>query len=559
MKKSLLLILIIIFSCSKKEPVNKNTDEESIYHKKARAFRNSRIADSAFYYYTLAKDEYIKANDSLKTAQSLVNMAIIQTGKGDFYGSVETSLEANQFLKNIKDSTVRRDLASSYNNMGIASAFMYNYDEAIDFYKKAIEYSVSTESRFTYYNNLAVSLLAKKDVPQAKKYLQYAILAKESKNYSRALNNLGKAKFLENNNYNPLPDYYRALEIRKKDNDIEGLNSSYSTLSDYYKEKDKNKALLFAKEMLQTAISVNNPEDHLQALQKLINLDPDHLPQYFKNFQSLNDSLIIARSKAKNQFAYFRFGIEKEKAENLKLKTQSAQKENHILQQYIALGILILVITILVFILMWLKKRQKILKQEKELEVKNTQLKMSKKVHDVVANGLYHMMIDVQNNPEMDKTKILNDIEKMYEESRDISHENIIEKDFSLRFINMISSYSSPEQKVLTVGYKENIWKNVSYNIQLELYYALREILVNMKKHSQAKLASLKFEKNNNILKIKYTDNGIGINSLNLLKGTGITNTENRIDTIGGDITFEKNPAGGLIIQITIPIHLRYV
>ena len=143
-----------------------------------------------------------------------------------------------------------------------------------------------------------------------------------------------------------------------------------------------------------------------------------------------------------------------------------------------------------------------------------------------VANGLYQIMVDGQNNPEMDKTKILNNIEKMYEESRDISHETIIEEDFSSRFVKMISSYSSPEQKVLTAGYSENIWENISYHVQLELYYILREVLVNMKKHSHAKLASLKFERNNHLLKIKYTDNGIGIDHLNRQKGTGIHNTE---------------------------------
>jgi hypothetical protein len=42
----------------------------------------------------LAKNDYLKENDSIGAAKSLVNMAIIQTKKGDFYGSIETSLEA---------------------------------------------------------------------------------------------------------------------------------------------------------------------------------------------------------------------------------------------------------------------------------------------------------------------------------------------------------------------------------------------------------------------------------------------------------------------------------
>ncbi len=546
----------MLFSCSKKENIGEK--EENALHKKARAFRDAKFPniDSAFYYYTLAKDQYLKNNDSLRIGQCLVNMAIIENKKGDFYGSIETSVKANSYFKNTKDSTVRRDLASSFNNMGIASAFMYNYDDAIKFYKEAIQYVITNDKRLTYYNNLAVSLLYKKDTKQALKYLSHSILAKDSIDYSRALNNFAKAKFWENKNYNPLPEFYKALEIRQKINNIEGLNSSYSTLSDYFKDRDKNKALFYAQQMLQTAIRVKNPEDKLQALNKLINLDNNNIIKYFNDYQHLNDSLMISRNRAKNQFAYFRYGIETEKAENLSLKADSAEKDNHILRQYFLLVILIIAI---IFIIIWYRRRQLKLKQEKELEVKNTQLKMSKKVHDVVANGLYHMMIDVQNNPEMDKTKILNNIEKMYEESRDISHENIAEKDFAQRFINMITSYSSEEVKVLPVSYKESIWENIPYNTQLELYYIIREILVNMKKHSKAQRASVKFEKNDKNLTIRYTDNGVGIDDLEQQKGTGIHNTENRIESIGGDITFEKNPTGGLIIEITIPIQSKYV
>jgi tetratricopeptide (TPR) repeat protein len=552
-----LIILISILSCSKKGNIKQDNAEKNIYHKKAEKFRDDiKDLDSAFYYYSLAKEKYIKTNDSIKAAESLINMARIQTTKGDFYGSIETSLDANKLLINEKNTTIKRDLAISYNNMGIASGFLYNHNDAIQFYKKAAEFALNKENALVCYNNIAVAYLYKKDIKLAKKYLKLAIQAKETKNYSRALNNLGKLKLLENHNYNPLPEFYKALKIRLSSKDTEGLNSSYSTLSDYFKDRDKNKSLSFAKKMLETATVVENPEDQMQALQKLIELDPSHYLNYFKKFQSLNDSLIVSRGKAKNQFALIRYETEKNKANFLKSEAENSKKQNKILKLYF--GIAILGICLIALFSIY-KRRQKILKKEKELEVKNTQLKMSKKVHDVVANGLYHMMIDVQNNPEMDKTRILNDIEKMYEESRDISHENIAEKDFAPRFINMITSYSSDEQKVLPVGYKENIWENIPYNTQLELYYILREILVNMKKHSKAKLASVKFEKNEKTLKIRYTDNGVGIHNLNQQKGTGIHNTENRIESIGGDITFEKNPKGGLIIQITIPIQSKYV
>lgn len=540
----LLIILLVLFSCGKRKANNQNENIATNYYKKAKSTKGN----FAFYYYNLAKNSYLEINDSSGVGRSLVNMAIIQYDNGDYYGSIETSLEANRYLKNINDSITRWSLAASYNNIGICSSYLYEFDNSIKFYKLALKYVNSPKNKYLYHNNLGDVLTTLKDYKQAINNFKIALQTNDVRDYAKALNNLARAKYNEDPNYNPLPDLYKALKIRQEDNDLYGQNSSYATLSNYFLDKDKEKALEYAKNMLAVSIQNNNIEDQAQALQKMINLDKENYLKYFKQFQVLNDSLQISKSKAKNQFAVVRYDVEQKNAENQKLKAESSERDNQILLLLIALILCIVLI-------IWFRKRQIRLKQEKELEVKNTQLKMSKKVHDVVANGLYHMMVDVQNNPEMDKTRILNNIEKMYEESRDISHETIIEEDFSSRFVKMISSYSSEEQKVLTVGYTENIWENISYHIQLELYYILREILVNMKKHSKAKLASLKFEKNNESLKIKYTDNGVGIDHLNQQKGAGIHNTENRIESIGGDITFEKNPSGGLIIQITIPIH----
>jgi tetratricopeptide (TPR) repeat protein len=549
MKNLLILItLFLIFSCKEENKIGSNPPTNR-HFEIAQIFNKNNSSDSAFYYFNLSKNDFLDKNDSVGAARALVNMAFIQNEKGDFYGSIETSLETNKFLKSEQGIIVKKIFTSSYNNIANASNSLRNYDSAIVYYKKAIQNADNNEAKYTCYNNIGDVLINQKKFKLAKVYLQKAILAERPDNYSRALNNLAKAKYLDDKNYNPLQEIFKALEIRNKTKEKLDLNSSFETLSTYYLDKDKNISLKFAKKMLTEATNHNSPDDQITALKRIVTLEPKNYLQNFQKFDSINDDIQTSRNKHKSQFAMVRYDVEQKNTENQKLKIKNFQQT--------------IILTSLVLLLIgggfWYKKRKKRLQQEKELEVKNTQLKMSKKVHDVVANGLYHMMIDVQNNPEMDKTRILNDIEKMYEESRDISHENIAEKDFAPRFINMLTSYSSDEQKVLPVGYKENIWENIPYNTQLELYYILREIFVNMKKHSKAKLASVKFEKNDKTLKIRYTDNGVGIHDLNKQKGTGIHNTENRIESIGGDITFEKNPKGGLIIQITIPIQSKYV
>ncbi|MDO3427028.1 hypothetical protein QWT87_19290 [Chryseobacterium sp. APV1] len=557
MKRIFIIIILFLITSCKKENNIQNINNTSVlttnpFLEKAKKFKKENLTDSAFYYFNLSKNSFLEKNDSLGVGRSLVNMAIIQTDQGDYFGGLETSFEANKFIKYKKDSNVLRTLAANYNNLGIASNYLKNNDDAYKYYLKAIRNAID-QNIYVYYNNIGDNLITQRKFNEAKHYLEMAMNTRDSTVLAKVINNLAKVKYLSNNEYNPLPELNRALEIRKKKKDSFGQNSSFETLSTYYLQKDKNTSLNYAKMMLQKAIDNKSLDDQILALQRIISLEPKN---YLTNFQKLNsiaDTLQTKRNRDKNQFATIRYDLEGERAKGEKLK---ADNEVQQIKNNVKLGFLG---TLLIIGFIWYIKRQKQLKQEKEIEVKNTQLKMSKKVHDVVANGLYHMMIDVQNNPEMDKTKILNNIEKMYEESRDISHENIAEKDFAQRFINMITSYSSEEVKVLPVSYKESIWENIPYNTQLELYYIIREILVNMKKHSKAQRASVKFEKNDKNLTIRYTDNGVGIDDLEQQKGTGIHNTENRIESIGGDITFEKNPTGGLIIEITIPIQSKYV
>lgn len=550
MKPLHFIILLFILSCSQNQK-QENANNNSFYNK-AWEFKDKGDTDNALINFYKAKDLFLRNQDSIGAGKSLINIGIILTEKGDYFGAQETSLDAtNYFNKNVPSNY--EFIKSNYNNLGVASYNLKDYESSLKFYDQAIKFSNNILDTQIYLNNKARVLQDIKDYDKALKiYNQiFRNVSKNKEEYARTLTNLAKTKWLKNQAYNPIPELNKSLDIRVKENDLWGQNSSYAHLADYYIKKNKvDSALFFANKMYLVSKKLKSPDDQLEALQKLIIVEnPINSKQYFLLYQKLNDSISISRSKAKNQFALIRFDVEK-------IKGESAEKSNSILK--LLIGVATLIVTI-IFIIIWYRRRQLKLKQEKELEVKNTQLKMSKKVHDVVANGLYHMMIDVQNNPEMDKTKILNDIEKMYEESRDISHENIAEKDFAPRFINMITSYSSEEQRVLPVSYKESIWENIPYNTQLELYYIIREILVNMKKHSKAKLASVKFEKNDKNLIIRYTDNGVGIANLEQQKGTGIHNTENRIESIGGDITFEKNPTGGLIIEITIPIQSKYV
>lgn len=540
MKKILFLFCVIIASsCSKKESF-KNND----YYNKAKIYLQTNNTDSAFYYFNIAKNEYLKINDSIGIGKSLVNMAIIQSGKNDFYGAIETSLEANKFLKREQDSIVKSTLAASYNCIAIASHFLKNYDSALDYHLKALKYSNDSINKLIYYNNIGDILITKGKFKEAEKYLEKAVLIKDSNNYSRALNNLAKAKYLDNNSYDPLPEFYKALEIRQRSNNGYGQNSSYETLSTYYLDKDKNLSLEFAKKMLNSAINNKSGDDQLTALQRIITLDPKNYLEYFQKYTIINDTIQTKRNKAKNQFAIVRYDVEQKNAQNQTLKNK-AFKQN--------IGIVALIVA-LISSSFWYRKRQIRLKQEKELEVKNTEIKYSKKVHDKVANKVYHVMSEVENIPVLDKDELLDKLENIYHISRDISYDDkdlAVEKDFSKQLSKMLKSYSSEIIKVPIIGNEEELWNGVSETAKIEVFYILQELMTNMKKHSKADRVLIDFERENNLITISYSDNGVGIQEHS--PKNGLRNTESRINSINGTINFESTTEKGLKINLSFP------
>lgn len=543
----LFLFLILLFSCSKETSNIKNDSIATTYYKKAKKLSG----DSAYYYYNLAKNAYLDIKDSSGVGRSLVNMAIIQQDNGDYYGSIETSLEGNRYLKNVNDTIVRATLGSSYNNMGISSSYLYDYENAIKFYTEALKYAKTPADITLYQNNLGDALVSLKEYKAAEQNFILALKTEDKLNYARALNNLARARYSENPNYNPLPELYKALKIREENNNLLGQNSSYATLSNYFLDKNKEKALEYAKKMLAVSIQSGSEEDQLQALQKIVKLDKENYLKYFNEFQILNESLQISKTKSKNQFAIVRYEVKQQNDRYQKLVEDN--KFDRIKRNF-AISILIIVLIVGIF---WYRRRKIRLEQEKELEIKNTQLKLSKKVHDVVANGIYQVMTKIENQEYFDKVKALDELEFVYEKSRDISYEksddSTEEKYFSEKVSELIGSFKNESVNTYIAGNDKNLWENVHEKTQDEIYQIIRELLVNMRKHSGASTVSFRFERIQDEIRINYSDNGIGIPG-DVLYKNGLSSTVSRIEAIRGAIIFDTKIEKGLKINISFPV-----
>ena len=560
MRKLILFLfsILAIFSCSDKKH-GKLKGESRNYYLKALSFYNLGMYDSSFVYLELAKEQAFKEGDNLTVVRSLILIGINEYDQGDFFGAQETSLNSIEFLEksNLKQDTL---LSFAYNTIANSTDEMKQYNKAIPYYHQAIKYSTNPENTLMYKNNLAVCLRNAKRYAESIK-LSEEILSKVpsgTTDCAKFLNNLAKTKWMADNSYNPVPDYHKALAIRTSQKDRWGQNSSYASLAKYYDHRKPDSSIYYLHKQYEIATEINSADDQLNALRGLIQSNSSNSQRYLSTYLALSDSIQQARAAAKNQFALIRYEVEKNKADNLRLEKENAEKQNRLVSQRAITGASIFLLLLAVGGgTLWYKRRKQRLELEAQNRVKETQLHLSKKIHDVVANGIYRVMSEIEHGDEVDRDGVLDKLENMYHQSRDISHdveqETITETPYNEQLASLLKSFAADHRKVLIAGNDAEQWDEISKRIKDEVKHVLQELMVNMKKHSQAEQVVIRFDISDQQLNIFYKDNGVGIPE-EKSKGKGITNTVSRIESLGGKITFVNEPGKGLNITTVIPL-----
>jgi tetratricopeptide (TPR) repeat protein len=547
----LLLSMLIFCGCSEKSKVVSITTTPD--YKKGLFFFDQQ-SDSAYYYFNKVVNN---SKDSLQIAIAYNSMAVIQAGEGDYFGGQESLLSSLKYLNEQKEDN-RYCLTSDYNELGSMNSNLKNYDVAIDYFDRALTLAKDDETKAIALNNKAFAMQQKGEFAKAAAIYE-SILPKSKKNkkeYARVLCNWASVRWLRDPDYPAAPELLTALEIRRKMNDEWGLNSSYAHLSDYYRRSRPDSALYYSRAMYEVARRLNSPDDQLEALQKLILLGPPgEAKTLFYRYQQLRDSLETARNRAKNQFASIRYDAEKNKTENLRLSRENAERWVEIVKQRVmSVGVTVAFLALSSWGIFWYRRRKRNMELEKQSAIQEDRLQLSKKVHDGVANRLYHLMAEIEYGENMDKEVLLDKIEPLYLQSRDISYEPVEgqDRDFQATLHELMMAFAHPDRKIVLTGNNNAIWEGVGEKGRKELGLVLRELMVNMDKHSRAQNVIIRFEREKEEVRVGYRDDGVGFPP-DFRYGNGLTNTENRILGMGGRLIFEQGDPTGLIIRIYLP------
>ncbi|MFI2744248.1 tetratricopeptide repeat protein [Zhouia sp. PK063] len=523
------------------------------YRKLADYSRLDHNIPTAIIAYEKSTELFKQLKDTAEWVRDLRFLASLQQKIGLSFEAETSATTALSLLDHqTQDKKTELALIGVYNQLGIIYKERENYDYAVSLYERAIAKTENPSYQTTLLNNIGNIYLKQGKYQDAlttfEKVYQQSINIPNTKLEARAIDNRGLSK-LKLHRIDALTDFTNALQLREHIHYSLGIYTSYYHLAQYHQYfHQPQKALLYAQKSYTLAQELHLTEDLLNSIALLIQLGDT---KYANTYVTLKDSLQTEELHTRNKYMGLKYDYQKEHAlaqqNEIKYLKSNLEREHQqrrkVFWQIVGVGITLLSVAIF-FIYRQMEYRKT---QDK---IYRTETRISKQVHDEIANDIYHTMNTLSHYKGV--TVVVEQLEKIYEKTRDISRANSnidTEGNFSLTLQDLIQPYKTEGLLIILKGLTEVKWSVYSRAQKINLFRVIQELMTNMKKYSNARMVTLSFSQHNKKLTILYKDNGVGTN---LQRKNGLKNTETRMDAIKGKINFESSLDNGFKATIQL-------
>jgi signal transduction histidine kinase len=560
-----LSVLSIGLSCTNKDTSTVKNQQRSraLYLDSLAMHYQSRQAyDSAYYYQNAAKISYLADNDNSNAAKAIVSMAKLQIATGDNSGAEYT---VNQALSLNNPAPPVSFLSDAYITLATIHKNLQDHTEAIQCYRKAYRITYDSLQKINIKQNIARIHVDKGNYKRAIAILaalnKSAIAAKDPVIKATITDRLGYALFKKTKKEG-LQFMLKGLMIREESKDSAGILLSFLHLSEYY-ASEPGTAKEYAKKAYLQANKLHDPDRILEALSFLMTYSTgNELKKYSGEYLTFESRLKKMRLGTKHRFEKMELNSFNDKAnQNSKTDKELLLKISSDSNKFLLLS---LIFTILASVLLYFLIQSKH-KRDRFLEAYTTETRIAKKVHDEIANEIYGTINYLSAEESMSgkkKEKLLSLLDNIYLMTKNISREtnNIdLGKNFPEQLKLMLNAYRSKKVNIVIKGINDINWEHIEITRKIATYRSLQELMVNMKKHSNASVAIIDFCLDGKKIKIYYSDNGRGASSEKLLLKNGLQNVENRINSIDGNVIFDTNAGNGFHLTLTYPAYTPYV
>jgi signal transduction histidine kinase len=352
--------------------------------------------------------------------------------------------------------------------------------------------------------------------------------------------------YLQQKNYSEAENYLKmGLEIAEKDSILTFMKEGYGTLSDVH-------------------AATGNYKEAFEYLQKNI---------------AIKDSIQSEDRKKFTLELEKKYETEKKETQ-VRLQELEITKRKSITHGLLVITSAIIVILILVFLNFKNKNRlqtEKITKLETEKQLLATEAvlkgeeqertRLAKDLHDGLGGLLSGIKYSFQNmkdnlilTPENAQVfeRSLDMLDSSIHEMRRVAHNLMPETLFKFGLDMALNDFCTAinNSGVLQLKYQSFGLENTKLNhsVSVSVYRIVQELVNNIVKHAEAKLALVQLTVSENLLLIDVEDNGKGFDTDKLKdqKGIGWNNVSSRIDYLDGKLELNSQPGKGTIVHIEI-------
>ncbi|MDN3664580.1 ATP-binding protein [Algibacter miyuki] len=552
--------------------------------------KETAYTDSAYFYYHKAEKIYRNIGNDYKLALTIYGISVILKNEKDFIGSEVASFEAISLLEPLYETeSVMVTKSYIYNNLGIVFKELEQFEESIEYHKKALELKSVLKVQASIdasKNNLANTYKKNQQYNLALSYYSEILANKNLKNerplvYALVLDNYAHTLYLSNN-LEKLPGlYHKALKVSDslaKD----GYNSIIINrhLAEYYHDNNRNldSSRYYAYRTKDIAQKYYT-DDLLKSYLLLSEIVEDSLAiEYYNSYIKLSDSLYKNERNIRNKFARIRFETSQKEQENIQLTKER--------MWLFIISVVIVIASILLYLVITQRNNNVELRfmqtqQETNEEIYNLMLsqnesieeartlekkRISEELHDGVLGRLFGTRLsldslNMNNSEEAIKSRgsYINELKIIEDEIRKVSHE--LNTDFvsGSGYIDIIKTLVETQTQVYEyeahLEYDEGIsWDDVNNKKKIHIYRIIQETLHNIYKHAGATQVNISLKSKNNVICLTINDNGSGYDVDKAKAGIGLKNMNSRIKDINGTLEISSIRMQGTTVIIEVPI-----
>ncbi|MCC5929617.1 MAG: tetratricopeptide repeat protein [Cyclobacteriaceae bacterium] len=569
------------------------TDSAAILSKKIAYPKGMAMAakfNGIYYYFTSKHDSSLLAyrqslelfesiNDSLETAKALLNLATTYSALAAYDETTDFALRSLRYFESMQEYN---GTGRALNLLGIVAYNRKDFQSALGYFKKHLKNSVTVNDSLeiaSSYNNMASAYNELEQRDSAYLYFEKSLSLKENlgmiQNLGNVYQNLG-GMYSDDGEFAHAREYFqKALEVYGQMGNQRNIAIVWVNLGlDYMKQNKYIEAEKAFNKSIEASLEGENAEMLKKGYESLSGLFEKQgnfasALQAFKRYHQVSDSLLNVYRINRIEELAAEYESEK-KEQQIQIQEASINAQQLVIQRNSIIIFALLTVAVLLLLIVLLNKRsskrkQKIMRQEQEIKVKEASLhaaltsqekerkRFARDLHDGFGQLISSLKMQIDR---LNDTNDLAQRASIFDASAEIitdMHKEIRNIAFDLmpavliqyglvaavkEFANRINS--TEKIKVFVGAYELN--DRLTELQEINLYRVIQEWINNILKYSNATAIDIQLVKHEKNLNIMIEDNGSGFNpqKLSTVNGNGWKNIQSRMQLINGSVDVDS-------------------